>query len=152
MPIVGPNFGKIMSRIATDITRDRQSVLGAAALKAKKIHLVRLAADSGGDLRLSGVGKPGGKLGVKYTVSADSAVIRETGPGHLIERSTKPHRIGPKRRRGILIRGVGVRAWAQHPGTAGKATWAKGRAAAEPVIRKEIRRGMFTTIAKAAKP
>lgn len=153
MQLSGPSVAKVLNRVASDVSRDTGKVVGAAALAAKKVHLVRLAADTGGDLRLSGVGAKGAKLGVKYTVLGDSAVIQATGPAHLIERSTKAHRIGPrKRRRGIVIPGVGVRAYAHHPGTAGKATWAKGRLAAWPKIRKEMRQGIFSIVKKAAHP
>ena len=93
--------------------------------------------------RLSGVGKKGAKIGVRYNVGnfggeAKSRVFA-TGPFHLIERDTKRHRI-PKergrraRRRVIVIPGVGVRAWAMHPGTRGKHPWAKGVNAAEPKV------------------
>jgi hypothetical protein len=69
---------------------------------------------------------------------------------HLIESDTRPHRIPKQRRRGksrvIAIPGVGVRAYAQHPGTKGKHPWRKGTAKALPkvpaVIAGEVRSAM----------
>jgi hypothetical protein len=71
-------------------------------------------------------------------VSSGTAIIWATGPVHLLESATKPHRI-PRttargRRRVVVIPGVGVRAWANHPGTHGKHPWAKGVAVAVPRV------------------
>lgn len=154
MPFAGPSMAKVLNRVAVDVSRDIGKVQLSAALAAKKIHQARIGADSGGDSRMSGVGKSGGKVGVRYKQQGDTVVIEATGPLHLLERPTKPHKIRPrgKKRRGVVIPGVGVRASANHPGTRGKATWAKGRAAAEPKIRKEMRQGIFHIVSKAAKP
>lgn len=94
--------------------------------------------------RMSGVGKKGAKIGVRYNVGNFGGVAQSrvfaTGPFHLIERNTRAHRI-PKdrgkrgRRRYAVIPSVGVRAWAMHPGTKGKHPWEKGVNAAEPRVR-----------------
>ena len=107
--------------------------------------IVKLAVTRRAPARLSGVGKRGAKLGVRYNVagSGDDAksLIFATGPFHLIERNTKSHRI-PKQRgrrarqRYAVIPGVGVRAYANHPGTKGQHPWEKGVDDAAPAVRK----------------
>jgi len=93
--------------------------------------------------RLRGVGKKGQKLDVGFNMigrgeSAQSLIFAR-GPWQLIERDTAAHRI-PRERgkrarmRYAVIPGVGVRAWAHHPGTKGQHPWAKGVAAAKPVV------------------
>ena len=68
-----------------------------------------------------------------------SVVVTYTGPAHLVNNPTKPHRIEPKRARGNRRRGRGssvlvingdVRMWANHPGTRGKNFYQKARAVA----------------------
>ena len=55
-----------------------------------------------GDMRLSGVGKRGAKVGAKYDIKGTTnptALITATGPLHLIERNTAAHSILPRGRR-----------------------------------------------------
>jgi hypothetical protein len=97
--------------------------------------------------RLSGVGKRGAKIGVRYNVGnyggTPQSLIHATGPFHLIERDTKAHRI-PKerglraRKRYAVIPGVGVRAYAKHPGTQGQFPWAKGVRESLPIVRRML--------------
>lgn len=57
---------------------------------------------STGDSRLSGVGRSGAKVGARYDVKGagnPTALIRATGPLHLIERPTSAHPIRPRARR-----------------------------------------------------
>ena len=93
--------------------------------------------------RLRGAGKRGAKLDVGYTVigagTSAQSLVYARGPWQLIERDTAAHRIprektGRGRRRYAVIPGVGVRAWAQHPGTKGQHPWRKGVVAARPVV------------------
>lgn len=88
-----------------------------------------------GDGRLSGVGRRGAKVGARYDVKGTlnpTALITATGPLHLIERGTSPHVIRPRRRRGrgkrrVLAMADGrFAATARHPGTSGKAPFARG--------------------------
>lgn len=111
-----------------------QRVLEASAqtLKRSVQGTLRVAAPRG---RLN-VGKKGAKVGVRYDIEPKKATVRMTGPAHLLESDTKAHRIprgkvGRGRRQRvnkkvIVIPGVGVRAYANHPGTQGKQPWAKG--------------------------
>ena len=106
------------------------------------------------------VGKRGARVGVRYDLRSDDiAVVRMTGPAHLIERDTKEHRI-PREFRGrgrgrarnkkrIVIPGVGVRMSAEHPGTKGKFPFAKGVEAAKPEVAKVTGRYYFDTFQKA---
>jgi hypothetical protein len=63
-----------------------EAALGATALDAKKAFL-RVAADaSGGDSRLSRVGKRGTKIGARFDHVADGhVVVRAVGPWQFVE-------------------------------------------------------------------
>jgi len=98
--------------------------------------------DTGGDSRMSGVGKRGAKVGAGFKLLSDTrnptAIIRATGPMHLLERPTAPHAITPRglarKKRGTGFRkgaraltiGADLRAGAWHPGTRGKRTFERG--------------------------
>lgn len=123
------------SRLAADIPTMRQKALVASAqvMKQSAQGTLRIAAPRG---QLN-VGKRGARVGVRYDQpTPNTALVRMTGPAHLLESDTKPHRIprekvgrGRARRANsklISIPGVGVRAYANHPGTKGKHPWAKG--------------------------
>jgi hypothetical protein len=72
--------------------------VAVSALAAKMAVLAQLGPATGGDLKLSGVGKKGAQVGVRYGVLASgnpSALVRATGPFQLIERDTKA---GPRPR------------------------------------------------------
>lgn len=87
--------------------------------------------------RLRGVGKKGAKLGVRYKITntgeTNNAVVAATGPWQFIEGDTRAHRIPRARTRGkrrvVVIPGVGIRAYADHPGTKGKHLFRKGAVA-----------------------
>jgi hypothetical protein len=103
--------------------------VSAAALAMKKTIV------QGAPSRLRGVGKRGGRLGVRYEVKRGvepTAIVRAVGPWQLIESDTKPHTIGPKRRRAnsrrqaAVLTPYGPRRAVHHPGTRGQHPWAKG--------------------------
>ena len=80
-----------------------------------------------GDMRLSGVGRRGARVGAKYDVKGTggnpSVLITATGPIQLIERDTAPHEMRPRRRRGakaLRLPDGSFYAHVQHPGTRGK--------------------------------
>jgi hypothetical protein len=167
-------LGPRMKKMATAIEKGSKATVNAAALQSKKIIEKQRDADTGGDGRLSGVGRSGAKLGVSYklegTASNPRAFMRATGPWPLIENNTTGRVIRPKRvagasrrgfvgpvapgqfsgsRRAVLnIPGIGYRRSARHPGTKGKKTFAKGRAAAA-VPAAEIVRKRTNAIVKA---
>lgn len=75
----------------------------AAAQLVKDATLQRARTASGGDLKLSKVGKTGGRLNVHYRVDGKvsaNAVVRAVGPWQLVENRVRPHLIGPKRVKG----------------------------------------------------
>lgn len=128
-----------------------------AALAVKKSVQAQMVAAGVKDGKLRGVGKKGARIGVRYDFAGRrSALVRATGPFHLIESDTKPHR-EPKtrgaraRKRVVVIPGVGVRAWANQPGTKGKHPWAKGVVAAIPIQEKAQGLALRAALIKAYK-
>lgn len=108
---------------------------GALLVTTAMRQEVKLAV--GSDSRMSGVGGRGAKIGARYDVRGErnpTAIIRATGPAHLIERDTEPHEIRPRRRRGrgratqrraLRFANGGFAASAIHPGTRGKRPFEK---------------------------
>lgn len=121
---------------------DTRTPLGATALHVKR--LFETSASSAGVLGKKVAGKRK-SIGARYDLTGQgqtaSAVVTYTGPAHLVNNPTRPHRIEPRRPRGrstrrrrgasaLTINGA-VRASANHPGTAGKGFFQKAKAAAE---------------------
>lgn len=141
------------------VVAQRDGVRAAALLVTTSVRTeLRGAAPSG---RLSGVGRRGAKISVgfdapKATVNPQ-ALVRMRGPAHLIENPTRPHAIRPRRRsrgrqeaaRALTVRGVGMRASVQHPGTRGKHPWARGVKAAEPMVLPTIEGHVHAALVKA---
>lgn len=138
-------FTQKMARLAAEIGDVPREVAGAAAFVVKTSVQGELrSAAPKGTLR---VGKRRNtRVGARYDLGSDgrSARVFMFGPAQLLERDTSAHRIprpmigrGRSQRQNtkpILIPGVGVRAWAEHPGTRGKHPWAKGVANALPKV------------------
>lgn len=130
------------AKMGTELGTLQHRTVEIAVLTVKKSVETQMQVAGVDNGRLSGVGKRGAKIGARYDfVGPNTAIVRATGPFHLLERDTKAHRI-PKvrgtraRKRVVVIPGVGVRAWANHPGSKGKHPWAKGVAAAIPIQEK----------------
>jgi hypothetical protein len=149
-------FAAKMHRTADAMRQAPRQITTQAATVVKRSVQTKLdmAAPSG---RLN-VGKRGQKVGVRYDLRSDTeAVVRMTGPAHLIERNTKAHRIPRERKTGrakkryAVIPGVGVRAFANHPGTKGKHPWGRGVDAARGDVEKVAGRIYFGTLRKAVK-
>lgn len=88
---------------------------------------VSVVAELGGVTRLRGVGKSGARIGVRYDQRNKDVEVRMTGPAHLIERDTKPHPIGPRKKKALTLAGGQVRSFVgDHPGTKGKHPFEKG--------------------------
>lgn len=129
-------LGKV-AKFPANVTLANRVGVEAAALAVKTAVLAEL----GGVTRLSGVGRKGAKIGVRYDVRGaanPTALVRATGPFHLIERDTKPHTIPKRRGKSNRLR-LGDR-WVtgpiQHPGTRGKHPWARGTAFARSITRE----------------
>jgi len=144
---IGVALPQRMQKLARAVESAQPRVLKDGAFAATKIHRKIIKDDVGGESRMSGVGKRGQKVGARFDISGDKAAISATGPLHLIERRTKPHRIPRQRKtsrakkRYAVIPGVGVRAYAKHPGTRAQHTWTraapKAQKAATDAIREE---------------
>lgn len=112
-----------------------------AALIVKASTLGFINPASGGDLRLSGVGKKGARVNVRFTLAGSTleptARVKATGPLQLIENDTKAGVRPRKRRSGRgSKRFVGPIQGYFHPGTKGKHPWFKGVEAARPPVAK----------------
>jgi hypothetical protein len=125
-------------KMGNELTRLEHRMVETAALAVKRSVTAQMVAAGVKGGRLRGVGKRGARIGVRYDIKDKKALVRATGPFHLIERDTKAHRV-PKqrgvraRKRVVVIPGVGVRAYANVKGTKGKHPWEKGVDAAIPV-------------------
>jgi hypothetical protein len=111
-------------------------------LNVTALHVKRLFESSAAGAGVLGHRVARGKIGVRYDIKGNGpravALVRYTGPAHLVNNPTKPHRIEPRirpgsrRRRGaraLTING-NVRSWANHPGTAGKKFFESARSIA----------------------
>ena len=138
--------GKAIQKVNRDAVND-------AALAGKRIieGSIRTVVP---DMNMSGVGK-GAKVGVRYDIKGSrnpTALMRATGPLHLVENSTGAHTIprAASRRRGkrkrLAFPDGSVRRSVQHPGTKGQAPFAKGKKAATPVMTTIIKRRMTRTL------
>lgn len=144
-----------------------------AALVATTAARASITAGTG-DSTMSNVGRGGAKVGARYDVKGTqnpSALIRATGPLHLLDNPTRPHVIVPrglKKGRSRASKGdfynalfgggsgfgsakplrtpYGPRYRVQHPGTRGKRTFWRGIDAARPLVpitfRTEVSRQM----------
>jgi hypothetical protein len=175
---IGPNPGDIAAKKMTSCAnalKDTRTLLRpAAAIAVKRIEAQRDLA-TGGDGRLSGVGKSGARLGVRSKPEGTAAngrfFISATGPWQIIENDTGGRVIRSRyargrRRKGFIgpvaagqfkggdravlnIPGVGFRRSARHPGTKGKKPWARGVASAKPYVTREVENRTVTAIRKA---
>ena len=120
-----------------ELTRE---AVEASAVEYKQAGVLAYRRATGGDLKLSRVGRAGGRIGVRYSeptgTTNAATVVRVTGPAHLIDHPTRPHRIpkqrGRGRRRVVNIPGVGVRAHANHPGKPARPTFHPAMRARRP--------------------
>lgn len=138
------------------VERAPTQMLRAIAPAGRAAFLIEAQKASGGDGRLSHVGKSGARLGVsaKVDTAAQTVTFKAAGPWQLVEFKTKSHIIASKRFRGNRVgrggrvaaggaklqRGFvgrreaairtpyGPRMFVRHPGTRNpKQPWAKGR-------------------------
>lgn len=163
MGVIGPDLGQRVAGLGDAVKSGRRQTVIDMAQAAKAAHLAIMKRDSGGDLRLSGVGRRRGRpgnarIGARYDIRGVRAEIRATGPVPLIDQDTAGRVIrsaylrgrqvrgfvGPTSggqfrgdRRAVLnIPGVGFRRSARHPGTKGKDTWRRGQDRARPQVER----------------
>lgn len=163
-----------MSKVAEATKNGTRTTVEGAALKVK----ATIAAGAPARLRNVGKNGAnlGIRYTIRGEGSGVSASVRATGPWPIIESDIGAHVItGKKAGRGagsrkkraaavnrlnllgiggiksspIVIPGIGVRAYAHHPGTKGQHPWAKGVARAEPIAAREMSTRM-ANIVKAA--
>lgn len=134
-----------MMKISREVGQADKTAISRAALGAKKTieAEIRSVVPS---MRLSGVGRSGARVGVRYDVKFTpeaTATVRATGPLHLVENPTQPHEIRPRRRgrKRALLTPAGPRAVVRHPGTTPSLRpWRTGRAKATPVVQRTVER------------
>lgn len=172
-------MSRTVAELVTKLTSTGRTITSARtlALRAMGDHtktvILDSARDIAPDLNLSGVGKNGTKIGVRYTVGSQAAEVRATGPWQFIEYDTKPHIITSKGLRGTrksrqaavqarrslpLRRGAettrlningSFRFYVNHPGTKGQHPWRNGvnRAAPQlPAIAARVYRQQITRV------
>lgn len=116
--------------------------------KAALLVKTSVVSEMGGVKSLRGVGRKGARIGVRFDVKGTgnpTALVRATGPFHLLERDTKPHEITPKRKQALKIgRGFASSVW--HPGTRGKHPWEKGINHAKPLVPRVMADEQFRSL------
>jgi hypothetical protein len=166
---VGRQASSRLTKLAAEIRGAERHAVNAAALEMKRAvdrEIGRVAPRR----RMRNVGKRGARVGVRYDIKGTrnpTALIRATGPLHLLERKTQPHtiyvraarargrgssRLNTGRRLAQVFGGRGAYGWGaltmpdgqyrrvvSHPGTSGKRPWAKGVAAGRPRALKALR-------------
>lgn len=126
-----------------------------AAIAAKAIFEQQLIGAIGGR-RMSGVGRSGARVGVRFTNPTSNvnptSIVRYTGPVHLVNTGTRPHWIAPRNNNSFgRSRGKGafalyfpdgeVRGFPVfHPGSAGKNFFPRARDSASEVVPQVIAR------------
>lgn len=103
MSLKGPKLTSVLANFAKAVEAGSVDTVKRSAEMAKAEQLKRMKADSGGDLKLSGVNKAKGRagnapIGASYKVtksgSTATAVVKATGPLQIINNDTQSRRIG----------------------------------------------------------
>lgn len=135
-----------MNRLVSEFTSAERTATRQAAMVAKEIQNAAIRSAVGADMRLSGVGPRGARVGTRFNfIGNGDALVKATGPLHLVENPSKPHAIpGARRRRGPrrpLATPYGPRWSVNHPGVRDpKQPWKKGSRAARLAVRKTMDR------------
>ena len=134
-----------IEHLGTATERNHLKILNRGALTAKNIMYSQAASQGlAADAKLAG--KP---WSVRYNITPGgggvipTAIITFRGPFHLVERDTKPHLIGVRKRarrgqnkkKALAFNGVVV-ANAEHPGTKGKGIFANAQKTIRVVVPK----------------
>lgn len=158
-------LGHKLNAAGDALVRANVTVVTRAALKVKLAAEAERTKVTGGDGRLSNVGRRGSRLGVASTVtpSGPSAIVRATGPWQIVENDTRAHRItskyagstrarrsltgvsGPQLpgsvrggRRAVVLTPFGYRRYVRHPGTHGKHPWRKAMTVSTRNLSNEV--------------
>lgn len=133
-----------MQKVEKELRAAQRVAVNKASLELKNatLHEMRRVVP---DLRMSGVGRGGARVGVRYDIKGTNnptSIIRATGPLHLLENPTKAHDIAPRRRRGrkraVAFDGQ-VYGRVRHPGTRGRKPFSKGIDRGRPKALKVLR-------------
>lgn len=96
---VASSISQRLTKMGLEVQRAERVAVERAAFAAKRTILAEVEHAVPG-LRLKHVGSPpGAKVGVRYDVKGEqnpTALVRATGPLHLVENPIKPHTIIPK--------------------------------------------------------
>ena len=124
---------RMAARLPEELQRAQLRGIRKAALDVTRGIRSEVRSASGGDNRLSGVGKRGTRIGARYTVSGSvnpSAFIKATGPMQLVEHPTRAHEIKPRARRkgraALRFRDGTFAKSAGHPGTSPRRPFERG--------------------------
>lgn len=145
----GTELGQKFERLASDLRDSQPQLLAKAAMTAKVAFLAAPGAPHG---KLKGVGTKGARVGVKYTIFGETAVIRWFGPAHLVNNPTKAHKITPRNKsRGGTVKkavtaGGGAYASVTRPATSGKHFFEIGRKVAVKEATKVVQSANVSTI------
>jgi hypothetical protein len=142
---------RLASRLPKELRYAEGRAVKRTALTVTRGIRVEITRASGGDNRLSGVGRAGARVGAGYRVYADGsfAVIRARGPMQLLEHDTNPHEIKPRRRgkkRALKLADGSFAGSANHPGTRAKIPFERGylktRDEAGPILDREVQKAI----------
>lgn len=148
-----------MASLIGNFTSAERSGINTASLQAKTIQIAELRAVTG-DMRMSGVGTKGARVGARYDMLSGGrgSVVYATGPVHLLERPIKAHTITTKASRGRRSRGPRAKALGtpghpvarvQHPGVRNpRRPWERGFMRAKPVVTRTIQRQYGSAFAR----
>ena len=133
---------RMAARLPEELQRAQVRGVANAALIVTGAIRGEIRSATGGDNRLSGVGARGARVGARYDVKGTSnptAIIRATGPLHIIEHTMPPHQITPRGRRRakrgnrflsgakvLHMSNGGYAASAEHPGSPAKKPFERG--------------------------
>ena len=123
-----------LGRLPDAVQRGELAGVRRAALHVTRTIREEIRLVAGADMRLSGVGIRGARVGAGYDVKGrvnPTAIISARGPLHLGDRDTSAHEIRPRSRyrrgkKALRLPGGLIRASAQHPGTRGRHPFARG--------------------------
>ena len=152
------DLARAMHALPDELQAAQRRGVQQAALEVTREIRAEIRVATGGDSRLSGVGRRGARVGARFDVKGTrnpTALVRATGPQHLLEHDTKTHTITPRKRRRGKAKGARgalrladgeFRASAMHPGTKAKRPFGKGATRAQPrtgpIFDREVQNGI----------